>query len=260
MHGEDGLSANYDYVLQRACDHAAPARPRILDYGCGRGQSITLGLARGLDIWGTDTFAGPWEHWQKQMPATTAARILTLEDGRVPVPDGHFDAVIANQVFEHLHDVPAALREIRRVLKPGAPLLALFPTHDTWWEGHTGLYFVHYLSRLPALRRLYLDLAHRCGFGFYRSRLDRPGWVAQRAKVIDQYCVYHDMREVRGWWRESFGAPPRSLAADYIRFRLAHHPRLAAARRLADGRAAAPLLALVCHRRAGRVLLARKPA
>ena len=259
MH-DDGHSANYDYVLRRAVDLSGGARPRILDYGCGRAQGVTLGLARGLDIWGTDSFEGPWRSWRQDMPAATAERVLALEDGRIPVPDGHFDAVFANQVFEHLRDVPGVLEEIRRVLKPGAPLLALFPTRDTWWEGHTGLYFVHYLSRWPALRRRYLDLAHRCGFGFYRRRQTREAWVAQRAKVIDEFCVYHEIGQVRRWWRDCFGQAPQSLAADYIRFRLARHPRLAAARRLADGRATTPLLALVCHRRAGRVLLARKPA
>ncbi|MEM9396868.1 MAG: methyltransferase domain-containing protein [Pseudomonadota bacterium] len=38
-----------------------------------------------------------------------------------------YDCVIVNEVFEHLPDIGAALKEIRRVLKPGGTLLSTFP-------------------------------------------------------------------------------------------------------------------------------------
>lgn len=42
-------------------------------------------------------------------------------------PDAVFDAVISNEVFEHVPNLPLALSEIRRVLRPGGSLLATFP-------------------------------------------------------------------------------------------------------------------------------------
>ena len=41
--------------------------------------------------------------------------------------DESFDLVICNDVFEHVYDLPQAVDEVRRVLKPGGRLLATFP-------------------------------------------------------------------------------------------------------------------------------------
>lgn len=41
--------------------------------------------------------------------------------------DGHVDLVVCNELFEHLNDLPAGLREIARILRPGGRLLATFP-------------------------------------------------------------------------------------------------------------------------------------
>ena len=38
-----------------------------------------------------------------------------------------FDVVICNELFEHLYDLPAALAEIARVLRPGGYLVSTFP-------------------------------------------------------------------------------------------------------------------------------------
>jgi SAM-dependent methyltransferase len=46
---------------------------------------------------------------------------------RLPFANGSFDSVIANNVLEHAYDPVASLVEIRRVLRPGARLLALIP-------------------------------------------------------------------------------------------------------------------------------------
>jgi arsenite methyltransferase len=48
----------------------------------------------------------------------------------LPYEDATFDAVIATQVYEYVPDMPAALAEARRVLKPGGRLLIL----DTDWD------------------------------------------------------------------------------------------------------------------------------
>lgn len=48
----------------------------------------------------------------------------------LPFPDGSFDAVTATQVYEYVADMPAALEEARRVLRPGGRLLIL----DTDWD------------------------------------------------------------------------------------------------------------------------------
>lgn len=45
----------------------------------------------------------------------------------IPVEDGRFDAILFNQCMEHLPDPMAALRELRRVLKPGGRMICTAP-------------------------------------------------------------------------------------------------------------------------------------
>jgi GT2 family glycosyltransferase/glycosyltransferase involved in cell wall biosynthesis len=53
---------------------------------------------------------------------------IPVEDlGALSMPDATFDAVVTNDVFEHLPDPPRALSEISRVLKPGGVLISTFP-------------------------------------------------------------------------------------------------------------------------------------
>jgi SAM-dependent methyltransferase len=48
---------------------------------------------------------------------------------RLPLPDASVDAILAEHVLEHfcLDDIPAMLAEMRRVLRPGAPLRIVSP-------------------------------------------------------------------------------------------------------------------------------------
>jgi arsenite methyltransferase len=48
----------------------------------------------------------------------------------LPYEDGTFDAAVSTQVYEYIADMPGALAEARRVLKPGGRLLIL----DTDWD------------------------------------------------------------------------------------------------------------------------------
>jgi arsenite methyltransferase len=48
----------------------------------------------------------------------------------LPYPDASFDAAVSTQVYEYVEDMPTALAEARRVLRPGGRLLVL----DTDWD------------------------------------------------------------------------------------------------------------------------------
>jgi SAM-dependent methyltransferase len=65
----------------------------------------------------------------------------------IPVADGSFDVVLCTQVLEHANDPAAAVRELRRVVKPAGQVLAsthgvqiYHPNPDDYWRWtHSGL-------------------------------------------------------------------------------------------------------------------------
>jgi SAM-dependent methyltransferase len=48
----------------------------------------------------------------------------------IPQPDGAFDIVICNHVLEHVPDDRKAMRELRRVLRPGGLAVLQHPVQD----------------------------------------------------------------------------------------------------------------------------------
>jgi SAM-dependent methyltransferase len=95
---------------------------RVLDCGCGPG-SITIGLAAavapgqavGIDRAPRQILAA------RALAAQQGVANVAFEVGDVydlPFPDAAFDAAFASAVLFHLRDPLAALRQMRRVLKP----------------------------------------------------------------------------------------------------------------------------------------------
>lgn len=100
---------------------------KILDCGVGTG-AFSLGLldsiAHPVQVSGVDISTPMLTYAQQNLKHRSPA--LDLRQGdirRLPFADEVFDAVIFAHVLEHLADPVAALRELVRVLKPGAPLI-----------------------------------------------------------------------------------------------------------------------------------------
>jgi arsenite methyltransferase len=129
VEGLERLYGSRDVVRRRALVRTAlgavPA-DRVIDVGCGPGFYVSELLAvvgpQGLVV-GVDP--------SRDMLAVAAQRAagnanVELHQGTataLPVPDESCDRALSVQVFEYVDDVPAALREIRRVLRPGGRLV-----------------------------------------------------------------------------------------------------------------------------------------
>ncbi|HEX8205992.1 MAG TPA: methyltransferase domain-containing protein [Solirubrobacteraceae bacterium] len=113
---------------RRLVREAIAARPgeRVLDVGCGTGFYV----AELLEDVGPD---GAVTGVDPSAPMLTVARErcagapnVTFAEGAataLPVEDASFDAAVSVQVLEYVEDVDAALRELRRVLRPGGRLV-----------------------------------------------------------------------------------------------------------------------------------------
>lgn len=112
---------------------------------------------------------------------------------RIPFPDGFFDFCFSEQVLEHVPDLPIVLREIARVLKPGAISIHRFPGPNYFFEGHIRV-------PLPAL----------CRFDWYLSlcamlKCRGPGWKRQAAihRTGMVGTVYPTKRQIRRYARDA---------------------------------------------------------
>jgi SAM-dependent methyltransferase len=94
---------------------------RLLDVGCGPG-SISLDLAGIVShVVGIDGAGAAIEqaHTEAERRGVTNAEFRVADAYELPFEDASFDVVHAHQVLQHLADPVRALREARRVVKPG---------------------------------------------------------------------------------------------------------------------------------------------
>lgn len=133
--GDRYLHGHHDSVLRAhaqrtAANSAAYLLPHlevgmsVLDVGCGP-ATITIDLATRVapgQVVGIEPTDDVLEIARANAVRADAPEGLTFERADVyalDFPDGTFDVVHAHQVLQHLSDPVAALREMRRVCKPG---------------------------------------------------------------------------------------------------------------------------------------------
>ena len=94
----------------------------VLDIGCGDGHFASVAFDRPLDC-GLDP---------SPIVREAAARggyrlVLQGDGGRLPLPSRFFASAMSNSVLEHIPQLDAVLREVARVLRPGAPFIFCVP-------------------------------------------------------------------------------------------------------------------------------------
>ena len=102
----------------------------LVDCGCGDGR-ITADLAAkvgfskavGLEIDG---------EMAKQAASLGIEVVASDLNVSIPLEDGYADAVVANQIIEHLRDSDRLLSEVSRILKPGGLLVLSTENIASW--------------------------------------------------------------------------------------------------------------------------------
>ena len=113
----DGLGRWRDAVQR----HLSPLPGMtVADIGAGTGAFA----AAFTDWFGLSVLAvEPSAAMRDQIPRTPAIQVLEGNASALPLPDESADAAWLSLVIHHIPDLGAAAHEIRRVLRPGAPVL-----------------------------------------------------------------------------------------------------------------------------------------
>lgn len=93
---------------------------KALDLGCGEGRIARELKALGYQVTAADAVAGLVEAARQ---ADSADEYAVADARNLPFGDGSFDLVAAYNVLMDVDDVPATVREIRRILRPGGQLI-----------------------------------------------------------------------------------------------------------------------------------------
>lgn len=116
---------------------AGAERGTLLEIGCGTGINL-LPLAENFArVIGTDISP---EMVRVARSRAEGADRITIEvdpaEQLATVADGSVDAAICVGALEHMLDKPGALRQVKRVLRPGGVFVALTPNGDYCWYRH----------------------------------------------------------------------------------------------------------------------------
>jgi SAM-dependent methyltransferase len=175
-----------------------PSRGRLLDVGCDTGEYLAEAQERGWEVTGVEIN----EPVAQDVAGRLGVRVIasTLEDAHLPADE--YDAVMFNQVLEHVPDPIAFLTEVHRVLKPGgvifvgvpcfASVIPLFLKRDRWYalvpSEHIWQFGPRTLPRLLSDAGFEIAELKRGCSGFWGELRPRPRdaarWILYRTVAV----------------------------------------------------------------------------
>jgi ubiquinone/menaquinone biosynthesis C-methylase UbiE len=222
--------------FDEALAYGSTAGRDVLDVGCGQGIDVIRYARAGARVKGIDLTPRHVELTRMHLDALGMSAEVALADAEaLPFEDRSFDRVSSNGVLHHTPGIDSALREIRRVLKPGGEARVLVYNR---WSFHYWLFQVWHqgirnrqlfeersmegvLSRgverssigarplvrvysRPQLRRMLRD----AGFDSPRTRVgvfntvDTPisDLLARRTRLLDDRRVLEWLGRAGGWY------------------------------------------------------------
>jgi len=113
---------------------------KLLDIGCGRGEFLRGFMRCGVKGYGADRSRAA-----SALCPEAQLCVADLENDVLPFEDNSFDVVFSKSVIEHFYYPERMIKEIYRVLKPGALVITMCPD----WEFNMRIYFEDYTHRTP---------------------------------------------------------------------------------------------------------------
>lgn len=188
-----------EWHIPAAADFAAARGLRVLEIGCGLGTDGAQFARAGADYTGVDLTDAAVSLARRRFELfDLPGKFRTADAEKLDFPDESFDLVYSHGVLHHTPDTEAAVREIRRVLRPGGRAIVMLYHRDSYnyrinicllrragahlLKGEAGLKLVHQLTGEPIdalrehARRLQADAASYLAPGeFLNQNTDGAG-------------------------------------------------------------------------------------
>jgi ubiquinone/menaquinone biosynthesis C-methylase UbiE len=173
--------------------HAPSSVGLAVDLGCGTGRfTAALAEALGAPVLGVEPAAN-MRAAAEAKPHPAGVRFVEGRADRIPLEDGAAGLVFLSQVMHHVADAPAALREVRRVLRPAGRLCVRQTTRENLDSYFYQRFFPEARAvderRLPSRGGL-LKLAGTCGF----RRVAVEALRHEIAATADDYVAKVELR------------------------------------------------------------------
>lgn len=199
------MSRNHQQILNVLALELPKRRgePTILDVGCGDAKLISkvndqfFCRAAGFD---SPEYGLQPEANVGRLANTSIDIRTTLPDGSWPFDSDSTDVVISNQVLEHVVDLEQFCAEAKRVSRPGALGVHVFPTRHVLMEWHMNVPIAHRFRDHDSRAKV-IELLSRAGLGVYRKQGFPLGvgveqFSAEHADYLRTYTTYRTWREL----------------------------------------------------------------
>lgn len=135
LHDMNPTRVSYFDTTARTVHGREPSEISVLDIGCGGGL-VSEALGRlGYRVTGIDLSEGSIETARRHAAGSGVSVTYRVGSAyELPAADGSTDVVVISDVLEHLHDLPGAVAEISRVLRPGG--VVVFDTISRTWRSY----------------------------------------------------------------------------------------------------------------------------
>ena len=194
----------YRALHARLCDALAGTTGHMLDAGCGTGGFLTMLRTQRPDL---IRFGTEWDATATNRARDKSAAFVTRANiNALPYATASFDAAVSADVLCHTAvDPPAALAELKRVLRPGGRLVLNMPAYQWMLSAHDRR--VHNVRRLgvSAIARLLRTTGFTQVRVRYWNSLLFPLMVVQR-KILARGDTVSDVAPFPPWLDRSFHA------------------------------------------------------